>query len=184
MVEQDDEALGRAFTAGDPQAMRSAYARFSPMVYTLALRGVQNRQDAEDVAQQVFVAAWRSRHSYDVERASLGAWLAGITRNKIHDVYEHRARSVRNTSAVAEEEQSRSAVPDAESSVLDRMVVLGALEALASPQREIVELAFYGDLTHAAIADKMGLPLGTVKSHINRSLRKLREAMAVSDATS
>lgn len=114
----DVEALGRDFAAGDADAMRAAYERFSPLVFTLALRGVQNRQDAEDIAQQVFVAAWRSRASFDPERASLGTWLVGITRNKIHDLYEQRSRSQRNTAAVAETVQQGTTSPDVETNVL------------------------------------------------------------------
>lgn len=184
MDSQDVEALSRAFADGDPEAMRGAYDRFSPLVFTLALRAVQNRQDAEDIAQQVFVAAWRSRSAFDPERAALGPWLVGITRNKIHDLYEVRTRSRRNESVVLETAQAEEATTDTESEVLDRVLVLDALERLGSPQREILHMAFYGDLTHASIAERMNLPLGTVKSHINRSLRKLRDSMAVSDATS
>ncbi|MDO5744502.1 MAG: sigma-70 family RNA polymerase sigma factor [Micrococcaceae bacterium] len=184
MDTHDVEALGRAFSAGEPEAMRGAYEKFSPLVFTLALRAVQNRQDAEDIAQQVFVAAWRSREGFDPSKAALGPWLVGITRNKIHDLYELRTRSRRNESAVIDTVQGKQSTIDTESSVLDRVLVLDALERLGSPQREILHMAFYGDLTHASIAERMNLPLGTVKSHINRSLRKLREAMAVSDATS
>ncbi|GAA4374416.1 RNA polymerase sigma factor [Paeniglutamicibacter cryotolerans] len=184
MDPEDVEALGRSFAAGEPEAMRTTYQRFAPLVFTLALRAAQNRQDAEDIAQQVFVAAWRSRSSFDAERGALGTWLVGITRNKIHDLYEQRNRSRRNESAVAEAAQGEALPPNTESHVLDRVLVLDALGRLGSPQREILHLAFYGDMTHASIAERMNLPLGTVKSHINRSLKKLREAMAVSDATS
>ena len=184
MDSQDVGALGRAFCAGDPEAMRGVYERFSPLVFTLALRAVQNRQDAEDIAQQVFVAAWRSRGAFDPAKAALGPWLVGITRNKIHDLYDLRTRSRRNESAVVRTVHAEQSTTDTESNVLDRVLVLDALERLGSPQREILHLAVLGDLTHATIAERMNLPLGTVKSHINRSLRKLREAMAVSDATS
>lgn len=184
MEQQDLEALGRTFAAGDPEALRGAYERFAPLVFTLALRAVQNRQDAEDIAQQVFVAAWRSRASFDAERAALGPWLVGITRNKIHDLYDLRTRSRRNEAGVAQTAHGERIAANPEASVLDRVLVIDALERLGSPQKEILELAFYDDLTHATIAERMNLPLGTVKSHINRSLRKLREAMAVSDATS
>lgn len=184
MDTHDVEALGRAFSSGEPEAMLGAYERFSPLVFTLALRAVQNRQDAEDITQQVFVAAWRSRSAFDPGRAALGPWLVGITRNKIHDLYELRTRSKRNESAVLETAHAEEATTDTESEVLDRVLVLDALERLGSPQREILHMAFYGDLTHASIAERMNLPLGTVKSHINRSLRKLRDSMAVSDATS
>lgn len=184
MDPQDAEALSRAFTAGDPESLRGVYERFSPLVFTLALRAVQNRQDAEDITQQVFVAAWRSRASFDSERAALGPWIVGITRNKIHDLYDLRTRTRRSESAVAEATYVEPLAADTEDSVLDRVLMLDAFERLGSPQKEILELAFYEDLTHASIAERMNLPLGTVKSHINRSLRKLRESMAVSDATS
>lgn len=184
MEPQDLEALGHGFTHGDPDALRSSYERFSPLVFTLALRAVQNREDAEDITQQVFVSAWRSRATFDPGRSALGPWLAGITRNKIHDLYHQRNRVRRNESAIIETAHVEPGAVETEAEILDRVLVLDALERLGEPQREILQLAFYEDLTHATIAERMNLPLGTVKSHINRSLRKLRESMAVSDATS
>lgn len=181
VVEVED--LDTAFAAGSPDAIRQAYDRHGPMVHTLALRALGNVQDAEDVTQQVFVAAWRSRQSFDPQRSPLGAWLVGITRKKIADTYEQRTRSRRNldavaaVAAVAEDEPS-----ELDSGVVNRVLLANALEGLGSPQKEILHLAFWSDLTHAKIAERLDLPLGTVKSHITRSLRRLRDMLEVTDA--
>lgn len=183
VADTDPEPLALAFAAGDAEAMRQAYERYAPMVHTLALRALDNRHDAEDVTQQVFVSAWRSRSGFDPGKAALGAWIVGITRRRIADVYAARTRAMRSQEAVfavadAEAEDGTDAV------VVNRVVVADAIERLGSPQKEILRLAFFADLTHTAIAEQLDLPLGTVKSHINRSLKRLRESMVVADAAS
>lgn len=171
-IEAAIDELASAFAEGHPDAIRSAYERHSAMVYTVALRALGNSHDAEDVTQQVFVSAWRARATFDPSR-SFGAWLMGITKNKIADTYAARSRSRRNLDAVVAVTADEPA--EETESVVTRVMVRAALERLGSPQREIVEMAFYNDLTHAAIAERLGLPLGTVKSHITRSLKRLRE---------
>jgi RNA polymerase sigma factor (sigma-70 family) len=178
------EALALAFAAGDAEAMRQAYERYAPMVHTLALRALDNRHDAEDVTQQVFVSAWRSRSGFDPARGALGSWIVGITRRKIADVYAARTRALRSQEAVLAAADADPAEDGTDSAVVNRVVVADAIERLGSPQKEILRLAFFADLTHSAIAERLGLPLGTVKSHINRSLKRLREAMVVADAAS
>lgn len=171
-----EDAIGGRFQDGEPDAIRLAYERYSAMVYTIALRSLESPAEAEDVTQQVFVSAWRSRSHYDPTRASLGTWLVGIARHAVADAHERRHREHRKANAVAAHALTHVAENPA-GDVVDQVLVAQALSQLGSPQREILELAFFEDLTHTQIAERMNLPLGTVKSHITRSLRRLRTRM-------
>jgi RNA polymerase sigma factor (sigma-70 family) len=177
----DDQALVDAFRAGDDRALAGVYERWSSLVYTLALRSLGDVRDAEDVTQKVFVSAWRGRAGFDPERAAMGGWLVGITRHCIADAHEVRARMRRADEAHVLE--SAAAAVDDTAEVADRLMVADELERLEPVPRTIMRLAFFADLTHAQIADKTGLPLGTVKSHIRRSLSRLRTRLEVNDGT-
>lgn len=170
--------LGLRFAEGDEAALSDAYARWSPLVFTLALRSLGDRGDAEDVVQRVFVSAWTGRGTFDPHRAALGAWLVGISRNRIADAHDKRSRERRLTQAlvaVAPRDEGESPV-DLES----RVLVADELSRLDPVPRTVMSLAFYDDLTHTEIAERTGLPLGTVKSHIRRSLDRLRSRLEVS----
>ena len=171
-----EDTLDARFRGGSRDGVRLVYDRYGAMVYTLARRSLGTAADAEDGTQQVFVAAWRSRERFDPDRASLGAWLAGITRHAIADAHERRSREHRSAHAALSADVE-SVAENPASRVVDQVLVTQALAELGSPQRELLELAFFGDLTHSQIAQRTGLPLGTVKSHISRGLRRLRTQM-------
>jgi RNA polymerase sigma factor (sigma-70 family) len=172
-----DDDVGRAFRAGDEAALGQAYRRFGPFVHTLALRSLGDTGDAEDVTQQVFVNAWRGRSGFDPSRSPLRAWLTGVTRNAVADVHARRARDRRNTLAVASTE-GRPPEPET-AGLAERLAVADEVARLGEPQSTILALAFYEDLTHDQISARLGMPLGTVKSHIRRSLLRLRDRLEV-----
>ena len=97
----DTSDLAVRLRDGSPDALAEAYDRWASLVHTLALRSLGSHHDAEDVTQQVFVSAWRSRHTLRPERGSVPGWLVGITRHRIADVHAQRARSARDAEAVA-----------------------------------------------------------------------------------
>jgi len=175
--ETDLSTLAEAFGAGDERALAEVYARWGSLVYTLAVRSLGDSGDAEDVTQKVFVAAWRGRSSYDPARAKLPGWLVGIARHCIADAHEARARQRRSEEAYAEQR----VVPAGDDVVdaTERMMIADELKHLEPVPRRVMQLTFYDDLTHAQIADTLGLPLGTVKSHIRRSLVRLRSRLEV-----
>lgn len=174
----DDDAVARRFQAGDDSALEEAYQRWSALVYTSAVRAVGNEADAADITQAVFVGAWKSRAGFDAAKGSLPGWLMTLTRRRIADHWRDRARHVRRVEAVAqmEPDEPQEVAADA---VIDRVVLADELERLGDPQRRIVELAFFQDLTHTQIASLLNLPVGTVKSHIRRSLERLRRRLEV-----
>jgi RNA polymerase sigma factor (sigma-70 family) len=185
-VDDDDArvALEAAFREGRPEAVRELYERFSPLIYTIARRSLGSVADAEDATQQVFVAAWRGRTGFDPARAPLQAWLVGITRNTVADLHERRARERRAADAATRTVEEVAPPADDPTRVVEQVVVADALEDLGEPQGEIMRLAFFDELTHVEIADRVGLPLGTVKSHIRRSLGRLRTRLEVADVAS
>ncbi|WP_182112444.1 MULTISPECIES: RNA polymerase sigma factor [unclassified Actinotalea] len=172
-----DDVVGRAFAGGDETALAEAFRRWAPFVHTLALRSLRDDADAQDVTQQVFVSAWRSRGGFDPARSPLPAWLTGIARNAVADVHARRGRDRRNEVAVA---TRTGPEPEPETAaVAERVTVADELTRLGEPQRTIMALAFWEDLTHDQIAQRLDLPLGTVKSHIRRSLLRLRDRLEV-----
>lgn len=164
-----------AFLAGDELALAEIYARWSSLVYSVALRSLRNVTDAEEVTQRVFTGAWTSRHTFDPTRARMPAWLIGITRNKIADAYAAQSKQARLRTQMITLTQLDEKVEPAD--VADRLLLADEMSRLAAVPQQVLRMAFYDDLTHAQIAERTGLAPGTVKSHIRRSLLKLRKRL-------
>jgi RNA polymerase sigma-70 factor (ECF subfamily) len=171
--EAQERELCERFRAGDERALEEIYRRWSPIVFTLALRVVGDSGDAEDVTQRTFVSAWTSRTSYDIEKGKVSTWLVAIARRRIADALEARRR-VR----ALQDQLQRFTDPDdmvgSDIDLGDRLMLADEIDRLEEDARKVVRLAFYDDLTHEQIATRLQMPLGTVKSHIRRSLTRLR----------
>ena len=175
----DDADLGRAFLAGTEGSLEESYRRWGTLVNTVAWRLLGDQGEAEDVTQQVFVAAWRGRHTFDPERGSLASWLLGSARHRVVDKQRARGREIRLIKAAADDvvQQSREEAPEV---VTDRLLLADEIARLPEPRRSILRLAFYDGYTHAEISERLGLPLGTVKSHARRALLHLRDRLSTS----
>ncbi|MDO9591352.1 MAG: sigma-70 family RNA polymerase sigma factor, partial [Microcella sp.] len=151
--------LARRFADGDEKALAAIYGQWSSLVYSLALRSLGHATDAEDVTQKVFVAAWRGRGRFDPERASISAWLVGITRNTVADAHQARTRD-RNLTEQAAAVAPDEAAPSAEIDLADRLLIADEIARLDPVPRTVVHLAFYDDLTHMQIAERLDMPVG------------------------
>lgn len=174
-----EDQLGEGFAHGDESSLREAYRRWGALVFTIASRKLGDAEEAKDVTQQVFVGAWNSRKTFDKSRGSLKTWLVGITHKKVADALSRRTRHLRDVEAAtaAAEVSPRSAA--ATESVLDYVVLTQEMECLTEQQQLVLKMAFYEDMTQSQIAERTGLPLGTVKTHTRRGLMRLKKRLEV-----
>jgi RNA polymerase sigma-70 factor (ECF subfamily) len=178
MQPSDDSELAARFVAGNERALEEVYSRWSSLVFTMARRATGNESDAADITQAVFLSAWRGRAGFESSKGSLPGWLVTITRRRIADHWESISRETRKIDAESARLDDEAVAGHAEESV-NRVLIADELSQLGEPQRKIIELAFFQDLTHAQIARALDIPLGTVKSHIRRSLDRLRTRLEV-----
>jgi RNA polymerase sigma-70 factor (ECF subfamily) len=163
--------LGYRLAAGEEGAINECYAALGPMVLGYLRRFVP-RDDAEDVLQRVFYEVWRNRDRYDPTR-SLEAWVLGIARKRAIDLLRRRHANV------VPIDELRDIAGDDGRELAERYAraseVRAALERLPREQREVLTLAYFGDLTQTEISDRLGVPLGTVKARTFRGLRRLAD---------
>jgi RNA polymerase sigma factor (sigma-70 family) len=174
-----DESVLVGFVAGDESALKHLYDAHSRLVHSYCRR-VVGADHAADVTQEVFLAAWRSRSRYRPEAGSFTGWLMGIARFKAIDATRARARR-KDTAQDDTGVEEPTAAGEADDLAL-RMLLADALQHLPERARQMVELAFFEDLTHTEIAERTDQPLGTVKSDIRRGLDRLRRHLEGFDA--
>jgi RNA polymerase sigma-70 factor (ECF subfamily) len=177
-----EAALSRRFVEGDETALAEVYRRWSPVIFTLALRSLGDRGDAEDVTQRTFVSAWTSRAGYDASKAKLSTWLVAIARRRIADTHESRAK-IRAIQAEMERFTSPDDLIREPPDLSESLLVANEMQQLEPDAQAVMRLAFFDDLTHDEISRRLDMPLGTVKSHIRRSLTRMRNRLEVSRVT-
>jgi RNA polymerase sigma-70 factor (ECF subfamily) len=180
------ELLAR-IAAGDREAFGRFYDAYAPLAFGLIRRILPQPGDAEDVLQEVFWEIWRLAPRYEPARGAPAAWVLTRARSRAID----RLRSLRRRDEVGVEAIDTAAAPspagraeDPSSRVPDRELVRGAMGALVPAQREVIELAFFGGMTHTEIAARLKQPLGTVKTRMRSALKHMREQLARTGAES
>lgn len=163
----------------DRDAFSQLYDRFSTLVFTLAMRMLKARSDAEDLLQEVFVQVWRQAENYSAERGSPEAWIVNIARSRAID----KIRSIRRMqkSFVLTDDPARAESADnVESSAAEseaRIAMNSALANLPETQRRVLELAYFDGLTQTEIAERLAEPLGTVKTRMRSGIQRLRDVL-------
>lgn len=180
---QTDLELLERIQRGDAAALDVLYARYAPPVYALVWKVLQNTEEAEDVALDVFWQIWRQAGRYDPSRGAPPAWIFTVARSRAIDRLRARHRREDRTVSFDDPESNldpldEEAAPDQIASFRQtRDAVREAMDSLSPVQREAVELAFFKGLTHVEIARKLRQPLGTVKTRIRQGLIRLRKKL-------
>lgn len=178
-----DAALLARVAARDPGAIATLYDRHARMLYSLIVRILRDRSEAEDVLQDVFVRAWTRVETYNRDLGSPLAWLIRIARNRAID--RLRARGVRERSVDEAPQPPEVASPEATAALSERQrAVTRALDVLTPDQRTLIECAYFRGLSQTELAAEFGLPLGTVKTRIRTGMQALRRALQHVDAAS
>ena len=175
---REDGALLRGVAARDREAFRELYARYHVMLFSLALKILGDRAEAEDVLQETFVQVWKTAASFDEQRGKALGWLIMLTRSRAID----RIRSRKTRSNLAEsfgkEPASSSTTPaDDALATESQRTVRDALSKLPEDQRTPIEMAYFGGFTQFEIAQQLKQPLGTVKTRIRTGMIRLREQL-------
>ena len=166
---------------GDQGALDLLYRRYSAPVYSLVWKVLQNSEEAEDVALDVFWQVWRQAGRYDPSRGAPPAWIFTLARSRAIDRLRARKRREDRNVSIDDPElnidplDEKAAPDDVVSFRQNRDAVRAAMSKLSAVQREAVELAFLQGMTHVEIAEKLGQPLGTVKTRIRQGLIRLRK---------
>lgn len=161
-----------AVAAGDGRALGLLYLRFAPALLALATRLVRRRAEAEDLLHDVFLEVGRFAGGYDPDRGSVETWLKVRVRSRAFDC--RRSMSLRDDLPLADGFDVPAPAPPVDA---DRAHIRAALRSLPEPRRRVVELAYWEQLSHSEIAERLAMPIGTVKSRISRSLRVLRKRL-------
>lgn len=176
-----DLELVARIRGGEQAALDLLYGRYSSPVYSLVWKILQNAEEAEDVALDVFWQVWRQADRYDPARGAPPAWIFTLARSRAID--RLRARNRKEDRTVSIDDPNLNIDPLDENATPDQVVsfrqsrdaVRAAMTKLSPVQREAVELAFLKGLTHVEIAERLGQPLGTVKTRIRQGLIRLRK---------
>jgi RNA polymerase sigma-70 factor (ECF subfamily) len=171
-----DEALLQLVGRGDEDALGALYDRFGRVAYGVALRVVRDTELAQDAVQEGFLGAWRTAASFDPERGTASTWLLTLVHRRAVDVVRREQR--RRAEPLDDAPIAAAGTTDEDALVRDRRrAVQSALRRLAPDQRQALELAYYGGLSQSELAERLGVPLGTVKSRMFTALARLRDLL-------
>ncbi|CAA9554702.1 MAG: RNA polymerase ECF-type sigma factor [uncultured Thermomicrobiales bacterium] len=179
----DDPALVALVSNGNAAALEVLYDRYSRIVFSFAMRILQDRAAAEELLQEVFFRTWKQAHHFSAPRGSFVTWLLSITHNMAIDEIRRQKRRPQRADA-ADPVLMLSNVVDEQASVEDQAIdgetrdrIVSAIGTLPLAQQTVIELAYFRGLSQREIAEELDQPLGTVKTRLRLGVRKLRESL-------
>jgi RNA polymerase sigma factor (sigma-70 family) len=173
-----DEALISLVASSDDGALAELYDRFGRVAYGLALRILRDEALAQDAVQEAFLAVWHSADRFLAERAKASTWILTLVHRRSVDLVRREDRRRGEPLERAPEAVTTSTAEDEVALGFQRRVVQEALRRLPAEQREALELGYYGGLTQSELAERLGQPLGTIKSRMFAGLTRLRDLLA------
>jgi RNA polymerase sigma-70 factor (ECF subfamily) len=175
---EDDRGLAERLKRREPAAMTELYDRYGKLAYSLICRIVRDTGVAEDLVQETFLRVWNRAQGFDAERGALGPWLLAVARNRAIDYVRSGTGKMARESLDLEETERPSSFVNFEADVLSRdraQHIRSALGRLNANQRNVIELAYFEGLSQTEMAERLGQPLGTVKTWVRTALKNLRE---------
>jgi RNA polymerase sigma factor (sigma-70 family) len=173
-----DEALVALVARGDEDALAELYDRVGRVAYGLALRVLRDERHAEDAVQEAFLQVWRSAATFRAERAKASTWILTLVHRRAVDLVRREER--RQADPLTDDSPAGVAPEETEEAAwlrFERERVQAALKQLPDVQREALELAYYGGFSQSELAERLGVPLGTIKSRMFAGLARLRELL-------
>ncbi len=178
-VAEGDGDLVLRLQRRDPQALAELYDRYGRLVFSLILRVVRDAGIAEDLVQETFLRVWNRVQGFEAGKGSIGPWLLAVARNRAIDYLRSAGGRERNAMDL-EETVHPALASDMEQSLLNRdqiRRIQAAMDKLSPNQRQAIELAYFEGLSQSEMAERMGQPLGTVKTWVRTALRSLRDEL-------
>jgi len=175
-----EEALVALVARGDEAALAELYDRVGGIAYGIAFRVLRDDRLAEDAVQEGFLAVWRSAATYRAERAQARTWIVTLVHRRAVDLVRREERRRADPLELVQRQESADPAGSAEDEAwlgFERERVQQALRLLPDAQREAIELSYYGGYSQSELAERLGLPLGTIKSRMFAGLARLREVL-------
>ncbi len=180
MTEAHDEDLAIRLQRRDPEAMTDLYDRFGRMAWSVIVAIVRDSAVAEDLVQETFLRVWNRVHAFEPGRGALGPWLLAIARNRAIDHLRSLSARMDRSAWELDVREHPSLFVDMEREVLNgdhARLIRKAIASLNENQQKVIQLAYYEGLSQTEMAQRMGEPLGTVKTWVRSALRHLREQL-------
>jgi RNA polymerase sigma-70 factor (ECF subfamily) len=177
-----DSELAERLKRREPQAMADLYDRYGRLAYSLILRIVRDREMAEDLVQETFIRVWSRAQAFDSERGALGPWLLAVARNRAIDYLRSVDGRMARSSYELVEMENPALFANLENHVVVSGLagrIRGAMSKLNTNHRSVIELVYFEGLSQTEIAEKLGQPLGTIKTWVRTALKNLREELGV-----
>jgi len=177
-----DPDLAERLKRREPQAMADLYDRYGRLAYSVILRIVRDSEMAEDLVQETFIRIWSRAQAFDSKKGALGPWLLAVARNRAIDYLRSVDGRMARSSYELVEMENPALFANLESQVIasdQASRIREALSKLNASQRNVIELAYFDGLSETEMAEKLGQPLGTIKTWVRTALKNLRDQLGV-----